>query len=1426
MLTTAGRIVRQRIHTPIFALIAGAIFLGNANATPLDLPTVPLFLVQPVAPNVFFTLDDSGSMDWEIMTSAHWTYGTYDPDPVRNGSSYNDTTHGVWKTDGLWRSLGYQWHVVGYEWRGWNVVPVWAPFFALTDYLTLFDNDDNTAAYGCDVLGEAEACNFGTRSPAVLDWRVLSADFNRVYYNPDTDYRPWQAPCRTSGTQCDHTSLTSHTTFRAARSNPREATPGYDKRRDLAAAGYPVANGGAFRYEIWVDNRGYTGSRPQRGSITNATSQPNDEVDLWDNHVRIELHASRATVTEVSYRPTMAGLGERDRATVQLTNGGACYNALGRLGAKIKVGGAEKTLRRALLDGDRAWSSANAADATTNEKVCRTIAQAQQNAANWYTYYRRRSFVAKGAVAGVVRTQPDFRFGLTLINDHTALFKELPAADATDYTAHNEDLLRRLVAHKWGDAGTPLREALLRTGDYFASQNFARTKNFGKDDPITSACQRNFNVLMTDGYYNGPPLDLADIDDDGVARSGCWYDSIGSCIPKVFRTLADVTHHYYKSDLSAKQDKLLANALDPLETQHLNTFTVAFGVKGKLTDTDNDGWPNVDGDGDGALDNDKTLNEKGQVIDKDDYQADTASTTKALWGDPTSGGDIPEKIDDLWHAAYNSRGGFASAETPQDLVDALLEAVDTIEKLQRSASPTEQSSTRLRADSYIYRASFDSNDWSGDLIAAPIQDGSNPSTCTTSIARGRACPAEWSAATKLMDTRPGRRQIITLHPGDPSDSRDNPRGIPFRWRNLSADQKLALRTDPATSSLDTRGGHRLSYIRGNDQHETGSDSRRADNLKTFRPRNGKKLGDIVKSAPLIVAAPPFTYRDNIEASKPYSAFRRKHLNRTPIVYVGANDGAMHAFDASTSGTSRGSEVMAYIPNHTFAKLAALTAADYNTNHQFLVDGELTYGDVLVDTDAGNDWHTVLVGGLGRGGQGLFALNVTNPGNISASNDPALNDAESNASDIVLWEFTDAQDADLGYTMARPSIIRMNNDEWAVVLGNGYNSIEADGAQGSGSAALFILFIEEGIDGEWTLGNDFVKIDTGAGDATTPNGLAEVTAIDTSGDYNVDYIYGGDLHGNVWKFDVRSSRPSEWTDSNKRQQLFITQGPDRKPQPITVRPTVIRHPKDSAGVLVVFGTGKYLEAADNHVATRSVNGADISTEQTQSIYAIYDPLDGRTVRLDRDTTTTSTTHPSLLQQQIIYEDTSAVLLSKRQIQWATQGAVASEWSTSGYQGWFVDLIQMDSDADTRTVPSGAFSNEGRRIVVKPVVRPPRIIFVVTIPSADECSFGGDSIVLALNGHNGGNSAEPVFDVNDDGAFDSQDLVSAGGASWIVAGRKIGGLLHLPSFINQTDLLVNAYAESTRGLREFVLLDDPGLIGRQSWRQLLPQSQLEN
>lgn len=630
-----------------------------------------------------------------------------------------------------------------------------------------------------------------------------------------------------------------------------------------------------------------------------------------------------------------------------------------------------------------------------------------------------------------------------------------------------------------------------------------------------------------------------------------------------------------------------------------------------------------------------------------------------------------------------------------------------------SAAAVALTSGSVVAGGKIYQGQFNSADWSGDLVAFNLD-------ATTGLITTTA----WKAATQVnMQNYDTGRSIISFNPSTGA-------GIPFRWANLDANQMLALNTSP-TGTVDANGQNRLNYVRG-DTSQSG-----------VRGRPVTVLGDIVDSAPFYVGAPANNYSDLLEPT-PYSTFRTTYLSRTPMVYVGANDGMMHGFDATT-----GNEKLAYVPSQVYANLTQLTSPTYS--HRYFVDGSPT----VLDGFYGGNWHTVLVSGLAGGGQGFFALDVTDPGAFS----------EANAGSLARWEFTDANDADLGFSFSQPSIVKLNNGKWAAIFGNGYNNSDADGhASATGHAVLFVVDLETG-----TL---IKKIDTEYGTTATPNGLATPTVVDQDGNGTADVVYAGDLAGNLWKFDISANTAASWgsayVSGPTPVPLYVAKDSGGNRQPITAAPDIIAHPSGAAyGWIVAFGTGKYLETGDP---------ADTSS---QTFYGIQD--NGATVP-DRS---------ALVQQTV----TSTTTVSGQTFR--TLSANPVDWAV--VHGWYLDL------------PSS-----GERVVSESSTRDKRVIFTTMIPSTAACSTGGTGWLMEMDLSTGGAFSSPTLDVNGDGVINSSDYVGSPGV--YPNGVQLGAIPSAPRLQTNPITLFKRISMSNKTIKT-VINPPPSVLGRTTWREIL-------
>ena len=674
------------------------------------------------------------------------------------------------------------------------------------------------------------------------------------------------------------------------------------------------------------------------------------------------------------------------------------------------------------------------------------------------------------------------------------------------------------------------------------------------------------------------------------------------------------------------------------------------------------------------------------------------------------------------------RNGVYDAANAAGLQAAFSNIAESVLATIGSASNASTSSSRLDTGSRLYQASFNSGDWSGSFKSLRISAGTGL-TCGA-VAAGQICPTQdWDAGQLLTAKLPSNRMIYTY-------SSDTRVGTTFNWANLGTTQQAALNINPASGLADTAGTNRLNYLRGVRSNEGSGTGQ-------FRARSSV-LGDIVNSDPALVSVPRFNY-----SFSGYGDFRATNRTRTPVIYVGANDGMLHGFNANT-----GDEVLAYVPGSAYGSttaptLARLTQTPYT--HQFVVDGSPQYGDVQLGT--ANTWASVLVGTMRSGGKGVFALNVTNPTNFTTSN--VSYNASTAPNGVVMWEFTDADDPSLGLTYSQPSIVKMRNGKWAAIFGNGYNSTATGGD--ANKAALFIVYMDgpTGANRTWVRNTDYFKIVVnsaasvavpGVLAAAVPNGLASPTPIDINGDRLVDFIYAGDLNGNLWRFDVDSTTTSNWTVGYSGSPVYVAADAATlgNRQPITGRVEVGSNlnSADVDDVTVYFGTGKYLESTDN------TQGG----QPNQTFYAIHDVIYSNDAATTKSTTPQASNRGNLLKQDILRQvgtGSGATAQTFRVTSNNTYNVTTPE------KGWYIDLFNKNN---VPTATGGAGVNLGERSVSAPLLSAGRVLFSTQIPPASPCSGGGSGFLMTLDAKNGQRLVTPPFDTNNDGTVNDTDTVS--------------------------------------------------------------------
>lgn len=662
---------------------------------------------------------------------------------------------------------------------------------------------------------------------------------------------------------------------------------------------------------------------------------------------------------------------------------------------------------------------------------------------------------------------------------------------------------------------------------------------------------------------------------------------------------------------------------------------------------------------------------------------------------------------------------------------------------------------QVNTNTQVYVAQYHPANWWGELLAYPLLAsgttlslGSTPNWDASCVLTGGSCLL--TGATSGTAQSSAGRSILTWNGAS---------GIPFTWANLSLAQQAALNADPVlagTSPLLT-GSDVVDYLRGIRSQEQG-----ATTPGPFRTRTGI-LGDIVNATPVYVGQPVANYPATTpwtdllytaeampenDTTNSYATYTAAQATRTNVTYIASNDGMLHGFSSgnfNTSGTyntatNNGAELLAYIPGTLLSTMAQNNTTAFATNynftdpaytHHFFVDTTPATGDIYYNSA----WHTWLVGGLGGGGQAIYALDITNPANFSQSNAASLVVKELNLTNLTCSNNASCAN-DLGYTYGTPIIQRMHNGTWAVIFGNGYNST-------NGTAAIFIATINSA-SGAWTV----YELQT---DNHLPNGINYVTSADLDGDTVTDYLYAGDLFGNVWRFDVTSNSPANWSASKfggtSAQPLFTAANANGIPQPITTSLLVQTSLWQGVSrILIDFGTGKNLEASDL-LPDNTANGV-------QSLYGVWDwdmtAWNGLSSKRYAALSAPQMISRSTLQQQTVtgsYDGSGNVFTSSSTTGYRTLSGNTVCWQssvscTSGNNqfGYYLDLPSL-----------------GEQVIYSPIAINGLFLVNSTIPSAQTQGLtcyppsppGGWT--MALNPMNGGATAGGSAFADSTGAF---------------------------------------------------------------------------
>jgi type IV pilus assembly protein PilY1 len=686
-------------------------------------------------------------------------------------------------------------------------------------------------------------------------------------------------------------------------------------------------------------------------------------------------------------------------------------------------------------------------------------------------------------------------------------------------------------------------------------------------------------------------------------------------------TLADVASYYYNTDLRPSSgtcntgvagadvcnDNVPVSGLDNAPHQHITLFTLGLGTNGQLL-------------------YDTAYPSGGSA----DYNAIVAGSKN--WPAPV--GDTLTTIDDLWHAAVNGHGQYFSAKNPDLLVSGLQTALAGVSAREAAGAAAATSNLEpVAGDNFAFVANYRTQKWDGDMQARVIDvvTGAISTTATWSA------QVQLDAATQdVTDTR----NIFTYLGGskvsfDPASFTGAQKTAWFTPGNAPVLSQFAGWT--AAQSTAATADTVINYLRGQFGFEERGSNPSASQL--YRARE-HVLGDIINGKPVYVKVPPFNYTEHN-----YTAFKTSLASRPGAVYVAANDGMLHSFDAAT-----GNENWAYVPSFVLPNLKALAGDNYPNSHQYYVDGSPVVSDIW----DGSAWRTILVAGLNGGGKGYYALDITDP-----------------ATPTILWEYSETN---LGYTYGNPLISKLIDGTWIVAFTSGYNN--ADGV-----GRLYVL--------DAAAGTLKFTISTGVGISTTPSGLGAISGWVDNGlvDNTLLRVYGGDMLGNLWRFDVNDIVPP--TGREATQLAFFQVGTYQ--QPITARPELgLINNKP----VVFIGTGRYLGASD------------LSDLNQQSFYAIRDDLTGTGLGNAR----TEITCPLVAQTLTVINANS-------------RSASTNPVDFSAKCGWYIDFNPGN------TTP-------GERVNVGATLQLGVLAVATNVPEQSVCTVGGSSFIYFFDSATGG------------------------------------------------------------------------------------------
>ncbi|KQT10706.1 hypothetical protein ASG30_07790 [Ramlibacter sp. Leaf400] len=802
-----------------------------------------------------------------------------------------------------------------------------------------------------------------------------------------------------------------------------------------------------------------------------------------------------------------------------------------------------------------------------------TLFEERANYMRWRKWYRSRALMAETGLGFALQpvVADSIRLGWGEIYQvYNAGMLTAGVSSYSDGGGGGKDRFFNWLYSRTYANGTPNKWAVARAGNYFRRTDsdgpWATTPNpssitvsspsGGPTGPGAAelptdhaSCRRSFTLLVTDGYWNiGGPSNIGN------------FDSTRISVPQVAGPdyTQDATAPFTDSASNTLADIAMYYWGTDLRQDLPNRVPQVQTAAGLNPST----WQNTSFYA-------VTLGLLGDL-------PRTAAVTQSLYNGtqnwPTPVSNTPSTIDDTWHATINGRGELINARNAQELTDSISRVLSGVAGTPQTQSGVAVSAVFLRNGTRKYKPEYVPGIWSGRLSAVELDavtgNEKNPRLVHWEVERG---------------TDSNGDPISTI----PSHSARN---IATWTGTTGANFDAAATGLPASL---------VNYIRG----DTNQEIRKGG----FMRNRTARLGDIVNANPVYV-------RDNVDLGYDslglgdYREFMIVKMARPGVLFVGANDGMLHAFRDSD-----GVEIFAYVPRAVWPNLHRLAEPPPGFRHRYFVDGPQSETDAYL----GGSWRNLLVGSTGAGAKAVYALDVTDSGNLQPGN--------------VLWEVSDSTTgfANLGHVLSEVQTGVTAGGHWIAVFGNGFGSV-------NGYASLFVVNLHTG-----QLMAEFIT-HTGPG-----NGMGGVRLVQ-DGSRRVIGAYAGDLLGNIWKLDLTGA-PANWRVGLGGAQLYAA----GSGQPITAPPTVVPHP--DRGHVVVFGTGKFFETSDAS-----------SPYTPQRLYGIWDAQPFGATSTPPGASISGT-------GRLVQRTITTTTIGQAQYFTVSSGPVAwGDGAGSGLRGWYLDL----------------------------------------------------------------------------------------------------------------------------------------------------------